>query len=185
LVVTVCTIKEKRKIMITFEQVEKLRKHTGISYEDAKALLEKTNGDLLEAVIHLEKENLIHETISEHTTSDKQKTNQEKSTQDSLKVAMNWIKKVLQKGNSNRFEVVKNQNDVMVLPITVLVILVILGFSVVVPIMIIALFFGYSYRFAGPDFDKTNVNQSVNQFSGAISKAATTFTDEIKRKKDE
>jgi translation elongation factor EF-Ts len=42
--------------MITIEQVEKLRKYTGVSYTLAKEALEETDGDLLEAVILLEKQ---------------------------------------------------------------------------------------------------------------------------------
>ncbi|MCL1805364.1 MAG: DUF4342 domain-containing protein [Clostridiales bacterium] len=45
--------------MITLEQVEKLREKADVSYEDAKAALELTDGDLLEAVIHLEKQGKI------------------------------------------------------------------------------------------------------------------------------
>ena len=41
--------------MITLEQVDKLKERANVSYEDAKAALEITGGDLLEAVIYLEK----------------------------------------------------------------------------------------------------------------------------------
>ena len=41
---------------ITLEQVEKLRTHANVSYEDARAALEATGGDMLEAIIRLEKE---------------------------------------------------------------------------------------------------------------------------------
>ena len=42
--------------MITLEQVEKLKERANVSYEDAKSALEITDGDLLEAVIYLEKQ---------------------------------------------------------------------------------------------------------------------------------
>jgi len=45
--------------MITFEQVEKLREKVNVSFEDAKAALEITDGDLLDAVIYLEKSGKI------------------------------------------------------------------------------------------------------------------------------
>jgi hypothetical protein len=45
--------------MITLEQVEKLKERANVSYEDAKAALEITDGDLLEAVIYLEKQGKI------------------------------------------------------------------------------------------------------------------------------
>lgn len=45
--------------MITIEQVEELRKRVNVSYEEAKLALEEVNGDILEAVINLEKKNKI------------------------------------------------------------------------------------------------------------------------------
>ncbi|MCL2121334.1 MAG: DUF4342 domain-containing protein [Clostridiales bacterium] len=45
--------------MITLEQVEKLKERANVSYEDAKAALEISDGDLLEAVIYLEKQGKI------------------------------------------------------------------------------------------------------------------------------
>ena len=45
--------------MVTLEQVEKLRQRANISYDEARAALEKTDGDILEAIINLEKENRI------------------------------------------------------------------------------------------------------------------------------
>ncbi len=40
--------------MIDFDKVEKLKERTGITYEAAKAVLEETNGDILDAFILLE-----------------------------------------------------------------------------------------------------------------------------------
>lgn len=45
--------------MVTFEQVEKLREKVNVSFEDAKAALELTDGDLLDAVIFLERSGKI------------------------------------------------------------------------------------------------------------------------------
>ena len=42
--------------MDIFEKVEKLVEKAGVSYEDAKAALDKADGDLLDAMILLEKE---------------------------------------------------------------------------------------------------------------------------------
>ena len=46
-------------IMVTLEQVEKLREHANISYDEAKAALENANGDILQAIIDLEKQGKI------------------------------------------------------------------------------------------------------------------------------
>ena len=46
---------------ITLEQVEKLRAHANVSFEDARDALEKAGGDMLEAIIRLEKEGKTQE----------------------------------------------------------------------------------------------------------------------------
>lgn len=45
--------------MVTLVQVERLCEHANISYDEARAALEETNGDILEAIINLEKQNRI------------------------------------------------------------------------------------------------------------------------------
>ncbi len=41
-------------MQISLEKIEQLRERTGISYAEAKEILEKVNGDLVEALIYLE-----------------------------------------------------------------------------------------------------------------------------------
>ena len=53
---------------ITLEQVEKLRAHANVSYEDARAALEATGGDMLEAIIRLEKEGKTRSHTASHST---------------------------------------------------------------------------------------------------------------------
>ena len=47
--------------MVTLEQVERLRQYENITYDEAKKALEEAKGDMLEAIIILEKQNLIQE----------------------------------------------------------------------------------------------------------------------------
>ena len=44
---------------ISFEQADALRQHTGVSYGEAKAALEAASGDMLEAIILLEKQGKV------------------------------------------------------------------------------------------------------------------------------
>ncbi|MDR1193603.1 MAG: DUF4342 domain-containing protein [Peptococcaceae bacterium] len=49
---------------VTLEQVEKLRGRAKVSYEDAKLALDITSGDLLEAVIYLERQGKIERPVT-------------------------------------------------------------------------------------------------------------------------
>ena len=40
---------------VTREQIERLMDHAGVSYEDAQAALEASDGDLLDALVWLER----------------------------------------------------------------------------------------------------------------------------------
>lgn len=181
--------------MVTLEQVEKLRERAGISYEEAKKALEEADGDLLEAVINLEKRNLIKAPEAggyynsktekqESSGSSQNNTYQERKANsggthfsEMLGSFFSWCGKIIQKGNTNSFEVIKDGATVMLIPLTVLALFLIFAFWIVVPITFVGLIFGYRYRFSGPDLDKTQVNKSVETVSDATLRAVNKVVD--------
>ena len=99
---------------------------------------------------------------------------------------------MLHKGNINSFEVVKEGNTIMMIPLTVLALLLIFAFWIMIPLLIIGLFFGYRYQFKGPDLEKTQVNQAMDNVSNATLHAVDTVVNavdnlskECKKNKDE
>ncbi|MDY0234759.1 MAG: DUF4342 domain-containing protein [Gudongella sp.] len=200
--------------MITMEQVEKLREKTGITYEEAKKVLEQTDGDLLEALILLERENKVKPPSGGGTYNSNEETKQEsseksqnegskkkakaKQKEDSLSFGelvgsfFNWMGKAFNKGNANDFEVNKDGKNVIRLPLTVLVLLLIFTFWFVIPLMIIGLIFGFRYSFSGPDLEKTKVNKAMDTVTDVTMKAvdsvvdaAGSFSRDIKKGKGE
>lgn len=190
--------KGRIKSMITIEQVEKLRKHTGVSYAQAKEALESTDGDILEAVILLEKQQKIQPQTAETKTEEKSKNSDasEKKTKDSevnetFKDLGRFLKDLLHKGNTNRFDVIKDKKVVMMIPMTLFVLLIIFAFWFMLPLLIIGLFFGYGYRFSGSDLEKTQVNEAVEKVSDVtlkageiVAKAASDISKEFNQKKE-
>jgi len=181
--------------MITIEQVEELRKRVHVSYEDAKAALEEANGDILEAIIILERENKIappegggfystknHQDhvnsndINEESNKDKYYNNSRVSFSDLLKKFFNLCKNILEKGNKNNFEVLKNGNVEMTIPVTILAILVLFFFWITVPIIVLGLFLGYRYAFSGPDLGKENINSVMD----SVANVAENIKKEVK-----
>jgi hypothetical protein len=172
-------------IMVTLEQVEKLRERTGISYEEAKRVLEETGGDLLDAMIKLERQNRIEgpemggyyhskgeKEKAEHSSNEKSSKKRAKddngeSFGETLESFFKWCGKVLHKGNINSFNVEKDGAKVMVVPLTVFGLLLIFAFWIVLPIMILGLIFGYRYFFTGPDLENTEVNRAMDTVSDA------------------
>lgn len=171
--------------MVTFEQVEKLRGITGVSFNDAKEALEKCDGDMLEAVLLLERSGKVksnEQTASTSSTFQEQK--QEEKTnpkqEDGLTKFIDWLKHVLYLGNINDFVVYKADRDVIAIPLTIFVILLVFAAVwVVFPLMIIGLFFGYRYRFAGPNFSDNKVNRSMDIVSDATLKAGNIVKESV------
>jgi hypothetical protein len=167
----------------TLEQVEILREKANVSYDEAKEALDAVDGDLLEALIYLEKQGKVappegggyyNSDKSPRETeqiSDKRKTNKESSNgpssnrgegfKDLMKRFWQFCAMVLHKGNVNAFELIKDGIVKASFPVTILVLLVLFAFWITVPLFIVGLFFGYQYRFRGPDLGKEAVNEAM------------------------
>lgn len=183
--------------MVTLEQVEKLCERANISYDEAKKALEETNGDILEAIINLEKQNRIkppkgggyyssRDTQQGREDNDFRQNMKEKSKADEgtsfgqlVGKFFRWCGKIINKGNRNNLEIIKDGAKAMSIPVTVLVLLLLFMFWVTIPLMIIGLFFGYSYRFSGPDLGKENVNRAMD----SVAEVAENLKKEVKGEK--
>ena len=170
--------------MVTLEQVEKLCERTNLSYNEAKAALEETNGDILEAIINLEKQNRIPAPkgggyYSSRNTQQNREDNDSKGNMKEESKADNstsfgelvgkffrWCGKIVNKGNRNNFEIIKDGDKIMSIPVTVLAVLLLFMFWITIPLMIVGLFFGYSYMFSGPDLGKESVNRAMDSVAG-------------------
>jgi hypothetical protein len=170
----------------TIEQVEKLCAMAGISYEESKATLSSANGDLLDAIILLEKQGKLKAPTGEGyyssrknidkgtvlsqesgTEGQEDNGNKEKSFCYSFKRIRKFCLNMIRKGNTNSFEVFKGEEIKASLPVTVLVLLLLLAFWATVPLIIIGLFFGFKYRFIGPDFKGSTINDAINNVADA------------------
>lgn len=174
--------------MVTLEQVEKLREHADITYDEAKAALENAGGDILQAIIDLEKQGKIRppqgggkytsssiEAVPSLSKEECKKEKAQSKCNNGEKSAFSrnmgrffrWMGDIIHKGNVNALVVEKNGNSIMRLPITVLVLLLIFAFWIVVPLLIVGLFFSFRYFFEGPDIKSTAVNDAMDTVANA------------------
>lgn len=179
---------EEEIAMASLEHVERLREKANVSFEEAKAALDAVGGDLLDALIYLEKQGKVNPPVTGgfYTSQDSggTQTNQSnggsacrqrqgESFGDMLKRFFQFCVKIITRGNNNYFEAEKNGETVISCPVTILVILLCFLFWVIVPLVIIGLFFGFRYRFRGNELGK----ESVNRVMGGASDTA----EDIKR----
>lgn len=73
---------------ITLEKIDIIRERTGVSYAEAKEALEANEGNVVEALVYIEK--------NQDATKDSIYTSKEEFT--------NWIKEVIRKGNVTRIK---------------------------------------------------------------------------------
>ncbi|ADL51067.1 DUF4342 domain-containing protein [Clostridium cellulovorans] len=153
--------------MITIEKIDELRARVNVTYEEAKEALENTNGDILEAIIYIEKKNKSLSIVEK-----KQEESGEAKVSEGFACFIKWCKSVIKKGNRNKFVIKKKEQTVLKFPITLMVLAVFFAPYIVVPLLIIALFTGHQFLFSGEDVEKTKANVVMDK--------ASQFAEDIK-----
>ncbi|MEL4105289.1 ubiquitin [Oscillospiraceae bacterium WX1] len=178
--------------MATFEQVEKLREKANVTYEDAKAALDASNGDLLDALIYLEKQGKVNapsgggyytsssaeEDKSAPGTGTERQARPTGSFAEAMRKIGRFCANVFRIGNSNYLEAEKNGETLISCPVTALILLLIFFFWVVVPLLIIGLFFGFRYHIRGRELGTDAVNKVMDGASATAEDIKKNFQDE-------
>ena len=176
--------------MANFDSVEKLRERANVSYEDARAALDASGDDLLEALILLEKQGKVAAPAGGGSYSSKlapeapRPANSGKKAEEKgesfveiLNRFGNWCAGVIQAGCANHFNVTLNGSKFICVPVIVLVLLLIFAFWVAIPLLIVGLFCGCRYSFSGENVKGINVNGVMD----SAANAAERLKNEIKQ----
>jgi len=178
--------------MTELEKVEKLREKADVSFAEAKEALDIAGGDILEALILLEKQGkatvpagggffsgagmpVVHEHY-EKTGGSRARTGGETFSSVMRKFGR-FCLKLLNIGNTNFLDARKGEELLFSCPVTALVLLVIFFFWVTVPLFILSLFIGFRYSFRGPEFGKDPVNRVMDGASNVVDDVKKSFTD--------
>jgi hypothetical protein len=137
---------------VRMENIDELRRRTNVSYEAAKDALERCNDDLLEAIVYLEKQNMV-------------KSNPACENSESL-----WdkFKKLVRKGNNSRFIVHKRQNTIICIPVTLAVIIGIAAPHLTILSLIVVLLTGHRIRFESKDLECGKVNEMMDKVADTV-----------------
>ena len=140
------------------ENIDLLRQRSNISYEEAKDVLEKNNEDLLEALIYLEREK-------------KTKSNENNTCKNAHATGygfINSIKKLIDTGNKTKFQVIKSENIILSISVTVLVLITIFAPYITIVAAIIALFTSHIFKFVKADGSEHDFNKAMDKVSHAV-----------------
>jgi len=149
---------------INLEQIDELRKRANVSYEDSKNALETSNGNLIEALVFLEKQGKIKE--PETTRCEGQ--------------FFKKVKRLIKKGNETKLIVEKDDTVVLNVCITIVIIVTIAAAPLTIIALLVALATNHKIRIKKKDHECSEVNNVFDKMSVAVNKVTTKITEEMK-----
>lgn len=171
--------------MTEYEKVEKLREKANVSYEEAKAALEASDWDLLDAIVLLEKEGRMESGAARHSTQ-AQAPAEDPAAEDGGRFKAHasgvWaqIKRLIQIGNENNFVISRKDDPVLSLPVTVMVLLLLLINVWLFVALVVGLFCGLRYSIHGEQLGKPEVNEVMDKAANAAENVRETVEDSLR-----
>lgn len=159
---------------ISMEQIDEMRKRTNCSYQEAKELLEKHNGELVEAIIEFENKHGYksrHEHRHDHFER-KQKAGKK-------------IKEHVHKGFVTRFIIEKEGNTILNVPVIILLIAVLITMPIfwIYPIAFIVIYLmGYKIRIRKEEGQEVDINEIVDGIGDKVRTATDKMCDKTAEK---
>jgi len=137
---------------ITLETIDDLRERTNASYSEAKDALEQTGGDLIDAIIYLEKKGIL---------SSKKSSNKKNDFNKKTKSFFNSM-------GSVNFDLIKKDKISLRLPLPIFILIALIGMPFVVIGLIIAILMGYKIEFTKNGEKISEINETLNRMSETV-----------------
>lgn len=172
--------------MEMLEKVERLREKANVTYEEARAALEAANGDLLDAMVLLERQGKVKNpgTGSYSTSYEEQKEyipvkekveEQQKSAPRFGQTLGKIFRTAVQFIRSTSFIVSRGDRIIFTMPTWVCALLLFFFWEVLFPVMVIVLFFGVRYSFEG-ERDAETANRILRKAGSFAEDVRNEFT---------
>ncbi|MGC5814129.1 ubiquitin [Clostridium perfringens] len=175
--------------------VDKLKNKANISYEEAKDALEKSNWDMLEAMLYLEVHGKVEKpSLSIFYTNESKKSYNENGEEVNLKEDTNEnnfenkngfegvfeaICKAIDTCNNIFIEIIRNSRVILKIPFTVLIVLLFFAFWIVIPLMIIGLFFNMEFLVSSKKIYVDKINKVFKETSKVVKDVKGKFTNHM------
>jgi len=180
--------------MTEIEKVEKLCEKASVTFADAKDALDKSGGDVLDALIYLEKQGKTKAPdggfyTGAETSDEKKKTSHNykyntnereprgESFSDMMNRFGNFCMKMIHKSVTNYLEASKDGRHLFSIPVLVIILLLCVSFWIAPFIFVITLFCGFRYRFTGEDLGKESVNSVMDSATEVVEDVKRSFND--------
>ena len=182
-------IKRKGKNKMTEqEKIAKLIEKTSVTEEEARAALEANGWDLLDAIVALERAGKVSGGTAQHSTKEETASSEPESEQRS-RFSQNaasfrsQLRNILRICTQNHFVIHHKENQVISMPITILIILVLCLNAWGVIALLAGLFFGLRYSIVGKELGKPAVNDAMDKAANAAENVRETVEDSLRKEK--
>ena len=135
---------------IKLEQLDLIMQRANVSYSEAKEALEQANGDVVEALLYLERNNKI-----------KSQAQGTCSSSDAVKQCKGFIHKL----NATQFVLSKQNKSVVTLPLSIALLVLIFAFPLTVACLLIALLCGMNINIKGDTSIADKFNEAFDMNS--------------------
>ena len=167
---------------VTLEKVDMIRERTNVSYEKAKEALEVCGGDVLEALIYIEKAQNTSDINKEFTDDEANKTSM------SIEELKAWLKQIIEKGNVTRIKIKKDDSELVDIPVNAGIAAGVVAI-IIPPILaagvIAAIATKITIEITMEDGSVEVVNKYVSEVANNVKNKAANFADKIKTKVSE
>ena len=174
--------------MTEFEKIEKLIEKTGITEAEARTALEENNWDLLDAIVALERAGKVGSSAAQHSTKEEPAASEPEAEPRSrfserATTFREQARNIIRIGNRNHFVVTHKDSQVLSMPITVLVILVLCLNAWGVIALAAGLFFGMRYSIVGKELGKPADNDAMDKAANVAENVRETVEDSLRKDK--
>ena len=161
--------------------VDKLKEKANISYKDAKDALENNNWDILDAIVYLENTGKIRKPTNsvfytneyketyndknEVTNIYKNKNENKYKSRNNFEGIFESVCKYIDTCNNIFFEIIREKRTILRVPLTVVIVLLFFTFWIVIPLMIIGLFFDIEFYISSIKVNTEKVNKIFSEIS--------------------
>ena len=181
--------------MDMFEKVDKLRERANVTYEEAKDALDRSNGDILDAMILLEREGKTRKEGNENYStafgSDRQNQaaheaweNGKERVREGGRTFGEKIKELYNKSLVNYLVIERKGERIVKLPIFAMILILLFAWYAAIIAVAVSLFLDCRYTFIGED-DLKAANDVCDKAEDLASQVKDRFVEEFNKGKDE
>jgi translation elongation factor EF-Ts len=166
---------------ITLEKIDHIRERANVTYTEAKEALEAAGGNMIDAIILLEKENKTHENGYKNTQQEERRENRKQATKNTADDILDGFKKILKTLNETRVIMFNEQRVVFDVSMTITLLLAAFAFPLTVAILIIGLLTGQRFKIS----KQSKVSESLNRFFDKASEVTDDVLKNFNQSKDQ